>query len=111
MVNGFKIPVDVIEFEDSYLVIADIPGVEKENILITGSEDSITIKAIRRDIQNGKYMMVERFNGSMTRSLKFKHFINLNSAKAYLENGVLKIYLPKAKNEFIIDSCFKIVII
>lgn len=112
MVNVIKIPVDIIESEDSYTVIADLPGVEKSSIHITGSEDSISIKAIRQDsgVLSGKYILMERTKGIMSRTIKFKKFINLSKARAKYENGILIVNLPKAQDEFIIDTYFKIVI-
>ncbi|MEZ0323246.1 MAG: Hsp20/alpha crystallin family protein [Hydrogenothermaceae bacterium] len=106
-----KIPVDIIENENSFIVIADLPGVNKEDIQITGSESSITIKALRKSLENGKYLIVERFSGVIVRTIKFKEYIDIARSKGVLENGVLKIYIPKAKNHFIIDSCFQIIVL
>lgn len=110
MVNVIKIPVDIVENEDEYMIFADIPGVEKENIEISGNENSITIKALRYEKYKGKYLVMERTKGLMSRVIKFSKMININKAKAHYEDGVLTILLPKAKDEFIIDSYFKIVI-
>ncbi|MFN4307388.1 Hsp20/alpha crystallin family protein [Sulfurihydrogenibium azorense] len=110
MLNIEKPPIDVIENDEAYIVIVDIPGVDKQDIEITGDENSITIKAFRNQIIKGRYHIVERFNGFIKRTIKFPSAINLNQAKAIYENGVLTVYLPKAKNQFIIDTCFKILI-
>lgn len=106
-----KIPVDIIENEDGFIVVADLPGIDKKDIQITGSESSITIKAVRKPIENGKYLIVERFSGIIGRTIRFKEYIDIAQSKGVLENGVLKIYIPKAKNHFIIDSCFQIIIL
>lgn len=112
MVNVIKIPVDIIESLDSYTIIADIPGVEKENIQITGSENSVSIKALRyeKNLSSGKYIVMERVKGVMSRTVKFKNLINLSKARATYHNGILTVEIPKAQNEFIIDSYFKILI-
>ncbi|WP_297889925.1 Hsp20/alpha crystallin family protein [Sulfurihydrogenibium sp.] len=110
MINLEKPPIDVLENEDAYIVVIDIPGVEKSDIEITGDENSITVKAFRNQPFKGRYHIVERFNGWIKRKIKFPQTINLNQAKAHYENGVLTVYLPKTKNQFIIDTCFKIYI-
>ncbi|PMP64206.1 MAG: heat-shock protein Hsp20 [Sulfurihydrogenibium sp.] len=110
MINIEKPAVDVLEDEDTYIVVADIPGVEKSNIEILADENSITIKAYRYQKFKGRYFIVERFNGWIQRKIRFPEPINQNQAKAHYENGVLTIHLPKAKNQFIIDTCFKIFI-
>lgn len=108
MINIEKPPTDVLENEDAFIVVMDIPGVEKSNIEISGDEISITIKVFRPQLFKGKYLIIERFNGWIKRKIKFSESININQAEAKYENGVLTIYLPKAKNQFIIDTCFKI---
>jgi len=110
LLNIEKPPIDVIENDEAYIVIVDIPGVDKQNIEITGDENSITIKAFRNQIIKGRYHIVERFNGFIKRKIKFPMSININQGKATYENGVLTVYLPKAKNQFIIDTYFKILI-
>lgn len=110
MVNVTKIPIDIVEDEEGYLVIADMPGLDKESIEISGNEDNITIRAVRNEKHVGKYLLMERSKGIMIRNIKFKKMVNLNNAKAIYQNGILKIYIPKAKDEFIIDSCFKILV-
>jgi HSP20 family protein len=110
LINIEKPPIDVLENEDAFIVVVDIPGIKKTDIEITGDEYSITIKAFRNQTFKGKYHIVERFNGWIKRKIKFPTSINLNQANAQYENGVLTVYLPKAKNQFIIDTCFKIYI-
>lgn len=111
LVNVIKIPIDIVEDSEGYLVVADMPGLDRDSIEISGTEDSITIKALRQEKYSGKYLLMERAKGVMSRSIRFKKMVNLGKAKAVYQDGILKIYIPKAKDEFIIDSCFKIVIL
>ncbi len=110
LLNFEKPPIDVLEDEDKYIVIVDIPDVDKENIEITGDENSITIKGIRHNRFSGKYLIMERFSGLLKRTVRFPSFIDLSQSKAYYQNGTLTIYISKAKNKFIIDSFCKIII-
>ncbi len=97
-------PVDILEEYDRYIVFIDLPGVKTEDIRIYGDEKSVTVEGFRNIPHTGKFIYIERFSGKFMRKLRFKEFINLSKAKAFLENGVLTIEIPKAKNEFIIDT-------
>lgn len=110
MINVINIPVDIIENEDGYIIVVDLPGVGKENIELIGSDNSITVRAIRQERYNGKYLVMERAKGIMNRVIKFSKMVNINKTKASYIDGVLTIHVPKAKDEFIIDSYFRIVI-
>ncbi len=110
MLNMEKPPVDILEDEDKYIIIIDVPGISPENIEITGDENSITVKGIRKPEFCGKYIRMERFLGKFYRKIKFNKFINLKNTTAKLKNGVLIINVPKAHNELILDSYIKITI-
>ncbi|NPA51530.1 MAG: Hsp20/alpha crystallin family protein [Aquificae bacterium] len=97
-------PVDILEEHDRYIVFVDLPGVQPQDISIYGDEKSLTLEGYRNIIHTRKFIYIERFSGKFIRKLSFKEFINLNKAKASLENGVLTIEIPKARNEFIIDT-------
>lgn len=106
MVRIYTPPVDVLEESDRYIVFVDLPGVNHENIKIYGDEKSIIIEAIRHIPHTGKYIFIERFSGKFLKKINFTSFINLSKAKAFLENGVLVVEIPKAADEFIIDTAY-----
>ncbi len=110
MLNMEKPPIDILEDEEKYVVVIDVPGIPPENIEITGDEQSITIKGYRKPELCGKYVIMERFIGKFYRKIKFSNFINLKRTSAHLKNGVLIINVPKAFNELILDSYIKITI-
>lgn len=110
LLNFEKPPIDVLEDEDKYIVIVDVPDVDKDDIEIIGDEKSITIKGVRHNKFAGKYLIMERFSGLLKRTIRFPSFIDLSQSKAYYQNGTLTIYISKAKNRFIIDNICKIII-
>ncbi len=110
MLNMEKPPIDILEDNDKYIVIIDVPGINPENIEITGNENSIFIKGYRKPEFCGKYIRMERFTGKFYRKIQFSKFINLKKTTAQLKNGVLIINVPKALNELILDSYIKIII-
>lgn len=98
--GGYKgFPLDVIEAENGYKVVAEIPGVKKEDIQIEFEDGVLTISATmpKRD-QNTKYLIHERRNQKLRRTINFGD-INEDSIKASYENGLLMIDLNIKKEE------------
>jgi HSP20 family protein len=77
--------VDVIEDTDVVRVIAEIPGVQKENIELSATENSLLIQANSEDM-NRKYY----------KELDLPCIIIPDSAAAKFKNGVLEVELTKS---------------
>lgn len=97
--NSFR--TDVTETESAYIVEADLPGFEKDDITIDISEDYLTIHAKRveeKETRNkdDRIIRQERQYGEFMRRF-FVDNINEDEIKAKLENGVLLIEVPKLK--------------
>ncbi len=91
--------VDVIEYEDKVVIKADLPGVDKNNIKIKISSDSLNISGhIEKDKKEaGKsYYIEERVSGEFSKTIPFPSEVNVQKAEAKFENGVLEITVPKA---------------
>lgn len=90
---------DITETKDAYLVEADLPGFSKENIQIELENNQLTIRA-KRDEQteekdeNDKVIRKERHFGEFVRSFYIDN-VDQDKIEAKLENGVLKLTLPK----------------
>jgi len=100
--TDISIPVKFIEKEDRYEVLAEIPGVEKENISIDINNDILTISAIKKeekikDSDKVHFSYIEY--GEFKQSIKLPKDIDLENVEAEYENGILKIKLPKVKKE------------
>ncbi len=93
--GGFK--VDVSDKGDTYLIEADLPGVDKENVKIEYENKYLTISARREETQETKdssYVRRERQCGEYRRSF-FIDNIQSEDIEATFRNGVLKIELKK----------------
>ena len=110
MINIQKPPVDIVEDENFFLIAVDLPGVLPEDIEISGYEQGIEIKGIKRSFFRGKFILMERQTGIFKRRIDFKEFVNIEKAEAFIENGVLIIKVPKAKKEFYLKTSLKIII-
>ena len=71
---------DVYENGDSYLFVADLPGVTQEQLDIALENDTLSITG-----------------GKHKRSFALPALADGDAAKAELKNGVLTLTLPKAK--------------
>ena len=94
--------VDVHEQSDKYTVKADLPF-SKENIQVEFEQDVLTIQAtnhneVEEKNENGTYIRKERSIGSVTRRFSFKQ-VEEENVRANYKDGVLKIELPKLKEE------------
>lgn len=100
--NGMTMPVDIQEFDNGYIVKAEVPGVKKENLDIDLNKSSVTISAKKeeeKEENNNKYHKTEFRYGNYSRTVYFPHEINIKDAEAHLEHGVLHLDLPKLKKE------------
>jgi len=94
--------VDVMETENSIIVITDLPGVKKEDIDIDISEDSIDITAKFEDEideEGANYIKKERSYGETKRSISLPAQINVKEATAKFNDSILTVNLPKLMEE------------
>jgi HSP20 family protein len=93
------ISVDVADEDDSFVVVADLPGVEKEEIDLTITERVLTIEATHEtsdEHESGEYLRRERRHESVRRSVTLPEDVLADEASASYNNGVLTVTLPKA---------------
>lgn len=98
-IESFKM--DVQEKDDLYLIEADLPGVNKDEISLELEEDILRIQVKREESTEEKqdnYLHKERKVSSMSRSLRL-HNVKSEDIEAKLENGVLTITMPKVSKD------------
>jgi HSP20 family protein len=92
--------VDVIDKKDNIVVKAELPGVDKKDVKITISENTLTIRGERKEENEAKkedYYCCERAFGSYSRTIALPLEVDKTKAKASYKNGVLEIILPKVE--------------
>ena len=90
--------VDVVDKGDHYLLEADLPGVNKEDVRVSIDEGVLTIAAETRQEKEEKdrnYVYHERRYGRACRSFNLDGIKESDIAAEY-KDGVLKLTLPKA---------------
>lgn len=91
-------PVDIHESDDAYTLVADLPGMKKEDITVSIVEDRITLKGSRKREERHEekgYRRYERAEGTFERSFRINGGVDGAKVEATFENGVLTVKLPK----------------
>jgi len=95
------IRVDLSENDKEYLVSAEIPGAKKEDIRVAIDGNCVSISAeVKKDFEDkkadgGRTLLRETCRGSVSRSFTLAQDVDDKGASAKLENGVLRLTLPK----------------
>ena len=94
-----QIKIDVKETPSAYTVVAEVPGVAKEDIHVTVEGSVVTLRAEVRQMdqqtRDEKVLRSERYYGSVQRSFQLGADIDQGRAKAKYDSGVLTLTLPK----------------
>lgn len=115
---GRRFPVDIYEDELNYVIEASLPGVKPEDLKVTATGGTITIRATTGyDEKDGKqakeakeakeakategkkpdaYVRRERYTGEMMRVVELPEPISSDKIKATYKHGVLTLDVPKA---------------
>ena len=79
---------DVIEIENGYKIVGELPGVNKEDINIEFEDGVLYVSASIKVDDNEKYLLRERRNKNLRRTFSLGD-IDEESIKAKFENGLL----------------------
>lgn len=100
MQSGNWLALDVHENGDVYIVEADLPGINIDDIDITLHENTLTITAelTREELAEGnRRLLSERRYGRFQRSIRLDDTIDADNVEANYNNGVLMLTLPKSE--------------
>ena len=90
--------VDIFEDKGDVVVKAELPGIKKEDIDITLTEDTITIsgeKSREEEVKKKDFYRWECSYGSFSRTFVLPAEVQAGKAKTSLKNGVLEVRVPK----------------
>ncbi len=91
-------PVDIYENENELVLKADLPDLEDKDIDVRVEDNSLTIcgeRKFEKDVNEDKYLRVERAYGPFTRSFSLPNTVSSESIRAEYRNGVLTLHLTK----------------
>ena len=89
---------DVYQDKDQFTVVAELPGLKKEDIELSLKNGVLTISGERKqEKKTEEGYRNERFFGRFQRSVTLPAGVDGNKVKATYQDGVLKVVLPKAE--------------
>jgi HSP20 family protein len=98
---GWTPPVDLLETADAYVVMAELPGVSRDDLSISMHDDGrLTVSGVRRERERTceEFHRVERGHGGFTRTFHLPVPVDADRITADLRDGVLTVTCPKAPN-------------
>lgn len=93
---------NVEETKNSYVLSFDLPGVKKQDVKIDVQGRTITVSGERKhegETESGGFKRYECLSGSFQRSFNLPEGLDPDRVEATLNDGVLKVVLPKAAAE------------
>jgi HSP20 family protein len=90
--------VDIKETDDCFMIHADIPGVNPDDIEVHTENGMLTIKGERSSEKKASkqgYKRIERAYGSFFRRFNLPDTADAEHIKASCKNGVLEVTIPK----------------
>jgi len=96
--GDFGPSVDIIDREDEVVVRAEVPGYKKDDIEVSVSGNTLTLKgntSVEQKQEDGDYYHQEITRGAFTRSFTLPAEVDDAKAKASMKDGVLDLRLPK----------------
>jgi HSP20 family protein len=97
--GGRMMPVDVHVSPDEYLITAVVPGLTADDLKIEILDDVLTLSGELTSEEDGQgdVVLQELPVGSFKRSLRFAEPLDAEKAEAQLQNGLLKLRIPKSE--------------
>lgn len=98
--TGVYPTMNIYDDGESLIVQAEVPGIRSEDIDITVTNDTLTIKGERKleNPQGVSYHRREREAGQFCRSMTLPEPVNADKVLATCSDGILEIRLPRAES-------------
>ena len=96
------IRMEVTETDQAYLILAELPGVSREQVEVVIEGRDVSLQAeIKRpeaaEVNPERVLLGERFYGKLTRRIQLPQEIDEGAAGARFVDGILHLQLPKKK--------------
>lgn len=89
---------DLAETDKEIELTAELPGMEENDVQLNVVDNHLTIRGEKKNQREEKekdYHLVERTYGSFVRTVELPPGVNLDSIKAVMSKGILKVTVPK----------------
>ncbi len=92
--------VDILEQDGGYELVADLPGLKKEDIKIEIQDNMLTLrgeKKLEEEKKDKSYRLCERYYGEFVRTFALPENVDRDGIVAGFKDGVLKLEIPKTE--------------
>ncbi len=91
--------VDIYETDDEFIMIAQMPGLKKEDVKVKLEEGNLIImgKVDYEEELHRNYVLKETETGNYYRRFRVGDTVDESKIEAHLENGILTVRLPKVE--------------
>ena len=98
----FSPRVDISETKENVFVRAEMPGMKAEDVKITLSEGTLTLRGEKKRTEESKtetFHRIERSHGEFVRQFALPNNLKEDAIEATFADGVLEIKIPKREPE------------
>lgn len=98
-----SMPIDLYERNGDYVIKAYLPGVRAEDVSINADQSTVTVQAHipgemeREEAKSYKWLVNELGHGDVVRAVTLPVPIDADKIDATVENGILRVIVPKAE--------------
>ena len=93
--------IDIEENNDSFLITAELPGINKEDVKIEVDNNILTISGEKTKEEDDSRTLIrkETQSGEFSRAFSLPEAANTEEISASFKNGILTLTVPKAEKE------------
>ncbi len=103
--GAWRPPLEVFETERSLVILAEIAGIEEEDLTIVADSGMVSIRGQRRDRRPGerrRYRETGIAYGEFIADVFLPFAVNIDQADAEYDRGMLRIELPRVEAKTIV---------
>jgi HSP20 family protein len=92
-------PMDAYRHGESYVLRLDLPGIDADSMDITAENNTLTVRAERRNDapEGAQYVLAERPSGTYSRQIVLGDGLDVDNIAAEYQDGVLTVTIPVAE--------------
>jgi HSP20 family protein len=98
--NGWEPDVDILETKDDFVISAELPGLQKEDLSLTLEDHTLTLRGEkkRKAADEGEdYQVNERKFGKFFKFFAMPDSADLEKIKSSFKDGLLRVSIPKSQ--------------
>jgi HSP20 family protein len=96
-------PIDVYGTDDHVVILAEVPGMQPEDLDLTVNQNTVTLSGTIRNVAESEessqatWYVSEMTHGTYRRSITLPFAVEADKAEAKMDAGILRVTLPKAE--------------